>query len=55
MQMGKQGEARGKLARAQEDIYAMNKRIAILGGTGEMGQWFARYFKEKKLQVIITG
>jgi prephenate dehydrogenase len=53
--MGQQGAARGDLARAIETISVMKNRIAILGGTGGMGQWFARYFKEEGLQVILTG
>ncbi len=30
-------------------------RILILGGTGETGSWFARYFKEKGFEVSIWG
>lgn len=30
-------------------------RILILGGTGETGSWFARYFKEKGWEVAIWG
>jgi prephenate dehydrogenase len=30
-------------------------RILILGGTGETGSWFARYFKEKGFNVAIWG
>ncbi len=30
-------------------------RILILGGTGETGQWFARYFKEKGFDVAVWG
>ncbi len=30
-------------------------RILILGGTGETGSWFARYFKEKGFDVAIWG
>lgn len=35
---------------------AMGKwRILILGGTGETGSWFARYFKEKGFDVAVWG
>lgn len=30
-------------------------RIAIIGGTGQMGQWFARLFKKKGNSVVISG
>lgn len=30
-------------------------RILILGGTGETGSWFARYFKEKGFNVAVWG
>jgi prephenate dehydrogenase len=30
-------------------------RILILGGTGETGSWFARYFKEKGYEVAVWG
>ncbi|HNX09353.1 MAG TPA: prephenate dehydrogenase/arogenate dehydrogenase family protein [Methanothrix sp.] len=30
-------------------------RILILGGTGETGSWFARYFKEKGYEVSVWG
>ena len=30
-------------------------RILILGGTGETGSWFARYFKSKGWEVAIWG
>jgi prephenate dehydrogenase len=30
-------------------------RILILGGTGETGSWFARYFKEKGFDVAVWG
>lgn len=33
----------------------MNKRILIIGGTGEMGQWFARFFKRHGYQVTLWG
>ena len=33
----------------------MAGRIAIIGGTGKMGQWFATFFKEKGYQVVISG
>jgi len=29
--------------------------ILILGGTGETGSWFARYFKEKGFDVAVWG
>ncbi len=28
-------------------------RVTVLGGTGRMGSWFARYFKEKGCEVVI--
>ncbi len=31
------------------------KRMLILGGTGETGSWFARYFKQKGFDVAIWG
>jgi prephenate dehydrogenase len=31
------------------------KRILILGGTGETGSWFARYFKRKGFDVAVWG
>lgn len=35
---------------------AMTKRrILILGGTGETGSWFARYFKRKGFDVVVWG
>lgn len=33
----------------------MAKRVAILGGTGAMGRWFAKYFQGKGFEVIISG
>jgi prephenate dehydrogenase len=33
----------------------MMARILILGGTGETGSWFARYFKGKGLDVAVWG
>ncbi|MHC1756251.1 MAG: prephenate dehydrogenase [Methanosarcina sp.] len=30
-------------------------KILILGGTGEMGQWFTRFFKEKDYEVTVWG
>ncbi len=30
-------------------------RVLILGGTGEMGQWFTRFFKERNYQVTVWG
>ncbi|HUM80311.1 MAG TPA: prephenate dehydrogenase/arogenate dehydrogenase family protein, partial [Methanothrix sp.] len=31
------------------------RRILILGGTGETGSWFARYFKAKGYEVAVWG
>jgi prephenate dehydrogenase len=33
----------------------MDVKVAILGGTGSMGQWFAKYFHNKGFKVIISG
>jgi prephenate dehydrogenase len=33
----------------------MARKIAILGGTGKMGQWFAKYFKDKGFNTLISG
>jgi prephenate dehydrogenase len=33
----------------------MATRILIIGGTGETGSWFARYFKEKGFDVAVWG
>lgn len=30
-------------------------KVAILGGTGSMGQWFAKYFQNKGFEVVISG
>lgn|GEM_PF-47570 len=30
-------------------------KVLILGGTGEMGQWFTRFFKERNYEVTIWG
>jgi prephenate dehydrogenase len=30
-------------------------KVAILGGTGGMGQWFASYFKGKDFDVVLSG
>jgi prephenate dehydrogenase len=30
-------------------------KVLILGGTGEMGQWFTRFFKEKDYEVTVWG
>jgi len=30
-------------------------RIAIVGGSGKMGQWFARFFLDEGKQVLLTG
>ena len=31
------------------------KKIGIIGGTGKMGQYFARFFEERKFEVYISG
>ena len=33
----------------------MTTRLLILGGTGETGSWFARYFREKGFDVAVWG
>ena len=33
----------------------MVERVAILGGTGKMGRWFARFFKNKGYDVVVGG
>jgi prephenate dehydrogenase len=33
----------------------MAEKVAILGGTGKMGRWFARFFKTKGYRVVIGG
>ena len=30
-------------------------KVAIIGGAGKMGQWFARYLLKEGMQVVITG
>lgn len=30
-------------------------KVLILGGTGEMGQWFTRFFKQKGYEVTVWG
>ena len=30
-------------------------KVLILGGTGEMGQWFTRFFKERGFEVTVWG
>jgi prephenate dehydrogenase len=30
-------------------------KVAIIGGSGKMGQWFARHLLKEKMQVVITG
>ena len=30
-------------------------KVLIIGGTGEMGQWFTRFFKEKGYSVTVWG
>lgn len=30
-------------------------KVLILGGTGEMGQWFTRFFKERQYEVTVWG
>jgi len=31
------------------------RKISIIGGTGRMGRWFAKFFKDKGFQVLIAG
>ncbi|MFH1328729.1 MAG: prephenate dehydrogenase/arogenate dehydrogenase family protein, partial [Candidatus Bathyarchaeota archaeon] len=31
------------------------KKVAIIGGTGRMGSWFAKFFRDKGFHVIISG
>jgi prephenate dehydrogenase len=33
----------------------MVEKVAVLGGTGKMGRWFARFFKAKGYRVVIGG
>ena len=33
----------------------MVERVAILGGTGKMGKWFARFFRDRGYKVVIGG
>ena len=33
----------------------MARRVVILGGTGKMGRWFARFFRDKGYEVVIGG
>lgn len=33
----------------------MVEKVAILGGTGKMGRWFAHFFKNKGYSVVISG
>jgi len=33
----------------------MEDRVAIIGGTGKMGQWFAKFFLKKGFKVVISG
>lgn len=33
----------------------MGKKVAILGGTGKMGRWFAHFFNTKGYDVVIAG
>ncbi len=30
-------------------------RVAIVGGSGRMGSWFSKYFKDKKYSVVLSG
>ncbi len=30
-------------------------KVVILGGTGSMGRWFARYFRDKAFNVVLSG
>lgn len=38
----------------QKESYR-NIKVLILGGTGEMGQWFTRFFKERGFEVTVWG
>ena len=31
------------------------ERVAVVGGTGKMGRWFAKFFRDKGFQVVISG
>jgi len=31
------------------------KRVAIIGGAGQMGRWFAKFFKDQGCSVVISG
>ncbi|MBW1917601.1 MAG: prephenate dehydrogenase/arogenate dehydrogenase family protein [Deltaproteobacteria bacterium] len=33
----------------------MSIRVGIVGGQGQMGQWFKRFFEEQGLEVLVTG
>lgn len=37
------------------DYDAGKTKVLILGGTGEMGQWFTRFFKERGYEVTVWG
>src|SRR5512145_1127716 len=40
---------------AQQKTSSEKVKVLILGGTGEMGQWFTRFFKERAYQVTVWG
>lgn len=40
---------------AQQKTSSEKVKVLILGGTGEMGQWFTRFFKERDYQVTVWG
>jgi prephenate dehydrogenase len=42
-----------KLTSQKED--SKKTKVLILGGTGEMGQWFTRFFKERDFEVAVWG
>jgi prephenate dehydrogenase len=40
-------------SKTKNERYPM--KVAIIGGSGKMGQWFARHLLEEGMQVVITG
>ncbi len=38
-----------------EEFNVFKKRVLIIGGTGKMGRWFAKFFRGKGFEVIISG
>lgn len=34
---------------------SLGRKISIVGGTGKMGQWLAKFFKEQGFNVVISG